>query len=340
VLARLGALEALLFGSTLIGDNFVHADVTIEAMAELGLRVFGSWRIHDVDFAKVAEGRWEFDPKIGERTLEAGLELARTWEGKGRVGVQIAAHAPDTCSEAFLREIAEVTRAHGLRVNTHLGQSEVEIARVKARTGRTSVELLDDVGLLDDRLIAGHCIYVSDTDIARMAKAGVHVAHIPKCNATSGRLAPTPRLKRAGLNIALATDTQHADMVELMRWALVTARVQEGRVTDDWQPEHVFHMATLGGARAMGLAQEIGSVECGKKADLAVFDFRRPHLTPGVNPLGTLVHTGQGRDVAMVLIDGEIVVEDGRPTRVDVERVREDAERACRRLWADAGHPY
>jgi len=339
-LARLGALEALLFGSTLIGDNFVHADVAIEAMAELGLRIFGSWRIHDVDFAKVAEGRWEFDPRIGERTLGAGLELARAWHGKGRVGVQIAAHAPDTCSEGFLREIAEVTRAHGLRVNTHLGQSKVEVERVKARTGRTSVELLDDVGLLNDRLIGGHCIYVSDTDIARMAKAGAHVAHIPKCNATSGRLAPTPKLKRAGLNIALATDTQHGDMVELMRWALVTARVQEGGVTDDWQPEQVFRMATLGGARAMGLAREIGSVERGKKADLVVFDFRRPHLTPDVNPLGNLVHTGQGRDVAMVLVDGEIVVEDGRPTRVDMDRVRADAERACHRLWADAGRPY
>ena len=339
-LARLGALEALLFGSTLIADNFVHADVTLEAMAELGLRVHASWRIHDVDFAKVAEGKWEFDPKIGDATLTAGLDLVHRWHGQGRVGVQLAAHAPDTCSEPFLRSIAELARRENLRVNTHLGQSAVEIERVKARTGRTSVELLDHVGLLNERLIGGHCIYLGDADIAIMAGSGAHAAHIPKANATSGRLAPTPKLKAAGVNIALATDTQHADMVELMRWALVTARVQEGRVTDDWQPRHVFHMATLGGARAMGLERDLGTIEVGKKADLVVFDFRRPHLTPAVNPLGNLVHTAHGRDVEMVLVDGEIVAEGGRPTRVDLERVCAEAEGAAKRLWADCGRPF
>ena len=100
-------------------------------------------------------------------------------------------------------------------------------------------------------------------------------------------------------------------MVELMRWALVTARVQVDSVDEEWQPHHVFHMATLGGARALGMAHSIGSIEVGKRADLVVFDSQRPHLTPQVNPLGNLVHTGQGRDVAMVLVDGEILVEDG-----------------------------
>ncbi|MCZ3129668.1 amidohydrolase family protein, partial [Acinetobacter baumannii] len=92
----------------------------------------------------------------------------------------------------------------------------------------------------------------------------------------SGRLAPTPDIKRAGINIALATDTQHADMIELMRWALVTARVQRGGVDDDWQPRHVFEMATMGGARALGLADRIGTLEVGKRADLVMLDFARP----------------------------------------------------------------
>ncbi len=254
--------------------------------------------------------------------------------------VNLAAHAVDTCSDGFLREVAKAAQAHDLVVSTHLGQSQVEVERVRERTGKTSTEVLEDVGLLNARLMGGHCIYVSDADIARMARAGAHAVHIPKCNATSGRLAPIAKIKRAGVNISLATDTQHGDMVELMRWALMTARVQEGGVADDWQPRHVFHMATLGGAKALGLDAEIGSLARGKKADLVVFDASRPHLRPHVNPLGNLVHTGTGRDVKMVLVDGEVLVEDGRPTRVDLDEVCARAEEACRELWGAEGKAY
>ena len=336
-LARLGGLEALLAGSTVIADNFVHADVTTEAMVDLGARLAPSWRIHDVDFARVAHGDWVHDPVIGARTLQAGLDLQARWREHPRVQVNLAAHAVDTCSNDFLRDVAAAAKAQDLRVSTHLGQSVVEVERVKARTGRTSTEVLDETGLLNDHLLGGHCIYVTEADIDRLAKAGAHAVHIPKCNAASGRLAPTPAIKRAGVNLALATDTQHGDRVELMRWALATARVQIGKVDDDWQPSDVFRMATIGGARALGLDALVGTLAVGKAADLVIFDARRPHWRPHVNPLGALVHTGQGRDVRHVLVDGEFVVEDGRPTRVDLEAVCAEGEAAARALWAAEG---
>jgi 5-methylthioadenosine/S-adenosylhomocysteine deaminase len=339
-LARMGALEMMLFGSTLIGDNFVHADVTTEAMAELGVRLAPSWRVHDVDFARVSQGEWRFDAAIGRRTLDGALALRERWRHDPRVTPNIGAHAVDTCSEGFLREIAAAAASLDLRVNTHLGQSTVEVERVRARTGRSSTQVLEDTGLLGPRLMGGHCIYVDDDDIARMARAGAHAIHIPKCNATSGRMAPTPRLAAAGVNIALATDTQHGDMVELMRWALVTARLQTGGVDDTWQPARVFDMATLGGARALGMQDEIGSLEVGKRADFVAFDFRRPHLVPRVNLLGNLVHTAQGRDVDVVAVDGELLVVDGRPTRVDMDDICAQAERAARELWGAVGKPY
>ena len=229
----------------------------------------------------------------------------------------------------------EATRRHAI-VTTHLAQSTVELDHVYARAGRTLVEAFDHAGLLDQRLLCGHCLYVSDADIARMARAGCHVVHIPKCNATSGRMAPTVKLRDAGLNIALATDTQHGDMIELTRWALATARLQQGRVTDQWQPRDVFAMATINGARALGLSDEIGSIELGKRADLVVLDFRRPHLLPAIDPLRTLVHTAQGRDVEHVFVDGEHVVRDGRPTKVDMDAVIADASGVIERLWQRA----
>ena len=339
-LARLGGLEAMLFGSTLVGDNFVHADTTTEAMLELGLRLAPSWRIHDVDFARVAHGEWNYDSAIGDRTLGAGLALYERWRDHPRVYVNLAAHAADTCSDDFLARIAQEAQQRDLVVSTHLGQSQVEVERVRLRSGKTSVQVLEEAGLLNHRLMGGHCIYLTPDDLARMARAGAHAVHIPKCNITSGRMANTPAILRAGVNMALATDTQHGDMVELMRWALNTARVQEGGVSDEFQPRHVFHMATMGGAKALGLEQLIGSIEIGKWADLVLFDANRPHLVPHVNPLGNLVHTGQGRDVSMVIVDGEIVVEQGRPTKVDMEQVCAEAETACRQLWQAQGKQY
>ena len=336
-LARLGALEALLFGSTVINDSYVHADRTLPAMGELGLRVIACGRIHDVDFSRVHEGMWEHDPAIGERTLGAAVDLFERWHGRenGRLDVHLAAHAPDTCSRALLARVAETRDRLDTRVNTHLSQSLMENRRVRERDGLSPTELLDAVGLLDPRLTAAHCMHVSESDIGRIGAAGVNIAHIPKGNATGGIMAPTTRLRAAGANLALGTDNMHADMVEVMRWALIMGRVQEGCVNDVWQPEHALAMATGNGARALGL-DGLGRLEPGGPADLVVFDFRRPHLVPVLDPLGNLVHTGQGRDVRLVICDGRVVAEDGRPLLADHDAILADARAAAAALWRRA----
>ncbi|CAN7771024.1 amidohydrolase family protein [Variovorax sp. LjRoot175] len=337
-LARLGTAEALLFGSTLINDTYVHADLTLPAMAALGGRVFSCGRIHDADFSLIGDGRWEHHREIGERTLGEALELAARWHGKfdGRAGVQLSAHAPDTCSDALLRDIADASRRHGLRVNTHLAQSRKEVVQVLHRSGRTPPQLLEETGLLNDRLLAAHCLFLDADDIARCGRAGIHVAHIPKGNATGGTRAPTSALRRAGANFTLGTDNMHADMVEVLRWALAIGRLQEDGVDDFWQPADVLRMATIEGARAMGLGDEIGSLEVGKRADMVAFDFRRPHLVPCINPVGNLVHVAQGRDVEHVWVDGEQVVESGRPTQADLDTILRDAQKASVALWQRA----
>lgn len=338
VLARLGALEALLAGSTTIGEHFVHMDAALPGVLELGLRVHASLRLHDVDFAEVAQGKWVYRSAIGDQLLQANLALHDRWHGKdgGRVVIQFAAHAADTCSTAFLRRIAEVVKARDARVNTHLGQSKAEVQRVHQETGLTPLRVFEEAGLLDDHLLCGHCLYIDEQDLPAFFASGAHVVHIPKCNAASGRIAPVHKFKAAGMNIALATDTQHGDMIELMRWALATGRIQEGRVSDQWQPADVFAMATINGAKALGAESNIGSLEVGKKADLVVIDCRHPHWTPRTNMLGNLVHIGQGRDVEMVVIDGRIAVENSRSTLVDQDRVIEDANRVVAQLWEKA----
>jgi 5-methylthioadenosine/S-adenosylhomocysteine deaminase len=334
-LARLTALEAMLFGSTLMNDMYVHAHATLPAIAELGIRISSSAWIHDVKFERVHERIWNYDAKIGERWLRYGVELVERWQGAfdGRVSVMLAPHAIDTCSRGFLRDVERERRRRGLRVMTHLAQSRLEVEQVKKRDGMTPAEVVDDVGMLHDHLIAAHCIFMTPTDIARAGEARITVAHAPKVNLTGGCLPVTSALRRAGAEIALATDNMHGDMIETMRWALVSGRLQEQAVTSAWQSSDVFLMATLGAAKSMGRDHDLGSLKVGKKADVVLLDFRKAHLTPAFNPVGTLVHLGQGRDVATVIVDGRVVVEGGRATLVDEEEIRREGERAARQLW-------
>jgi 5-methylthioadenosine/S-adenosylhomocysteine deaminase len=309
-LSRLGALEALRAGCTTLVDSFVHAEHTVAGMAETGVRLFASQRLADVDFASVLRGTRRFD-------LERGL----------------AAHAPDTCSVDLLRHIDAVARRHGLQISTHLAQSQDELDWVRATYDRSPVQLLDELGMLDSRLLAGHCIHVDDDDIARIGASGAHVVHIPVGNAMSGRVAPTRRLLHAGARLCLATDTMHGDMVEVMRWALAVGRLSAGRVADDWQPLDVLRMATVNGAAAIGWGEQLGRLAVGHLADLAILDYRQLHLTPCIDPLGSLVHNATGADVETVIVNGQVVIEQGRSTLVDEARVRAEADRACRALW-------
>lgn len=337
-LARLGAAEALLFGSTLINDSYVHADLCLPAMGELGMRVIACGRIHDVDFSRVHKGIWEHDINIGIKRLEEATQLHDKWHGKmnGRLGTELAAHAPDTCSKDLLVMVRELRDSLGIQVNGHLSQSRKENQRILERDGMTPAQLLTDVGLLGPQFTAAHCMYVTEQDIELIGGSATNIAHVPRGNAQGGRIAPSSKLRRAGANFALATDNMHGDMVEVMRWALMMGRIQEEQINDFWQPHQVLEMATLGGAKAIGMDHEIGSITPGKRADLVAFDFRRPHLTPRINTLGNLIHTAQGRDVEYVICDGQIVVADGELTQADMPELVNAGQAAAEALWERA----
>jgi len=337
-LARLGAMESLLAGSTVMVDSYVHGDRALPAMCGLGLRVWACGRLHDVDFSRVHLSDWRLVEEIGTQRLAEVEALIRDVHGThgGRANVIVIPHAPDTCSAGLLRRAGELARAHGLRVSTHLSQSKLENAEIQRRDGCSPTELLERCGLLNDQLIAAHCIHMSADDIARFGAAGATVAHVPKGNATGGAIANTPALRAAGARLAIGTDNLTQDMAEHMRWALATARIQIGSVGEGWQPEDAFAMATVNGAAALGMEGFLGQVAPGFAADLVAWDFRRAHLTPLLDPLGTLVHDANGRDVEHVWIGGRQVVRGGVPLLADESQVRAEAQRAAEGLWARA----
>jgi len=336
--ARLGVYEMLGAGSTTIMDFYRRPEALAQAHADLGTRAVVAGRVHDADPEALAQGRHEASVRVGEASLAENAGLIERWDGHdgGRIRCDWAPHAPDTCSAALLREVAALAARHGGNVHTHLAQSAGEVRLVRERTGLSPARLLAETGLLGPRTIAAHCIHLDADDVRLCGEAGIAVAHSPIGNAKSGHVAPILALAAAGARIALCTDTMSGDMVEAMRWAVAMQRVREGgRFVLD--AAAALAWATRAGAEALGL--EVGALAVGRKADLILLDALSPTMAPIVDGVGIVVYSASGKDVDAVVIDGRVVLENGRPTLADGDEIVRAAQTAAEGLWRRAGRP-
>ena len=340
-LAQLGAYELLRAGSTTVVDHYLHPKALARALDELGLRGVVGGRILDADMNAVARGgERRHDPAIGRATLDEALDLAETYADHpdGRIRCDLAPHAPDTCSAALLREVRDLAESAEGCVHTHLAQSRDEVEWVRERDGLSPAELLDECGLLDARLVAAHCIFLDPPDVARAGASGLTVAHAPIGNLRAGNVAPVRDLEAAGARIALCTDTMSGDLFEAMRTAIAAARIRVGGgdgsiESSDLDARKALHWATRSGAAALGLADEIGSIEAGKKADLVLLDAAAPSLAPVVDGYGIVVHSGSGHDVDTVIVDGRVRLRGGRPVGLDGDAIVAYAQAVADRQW-------
>jgi 5-methylthioadenosine/S-adenosylhomocysteine deaminase len=336
-LSSLGMYELLRAGCTTVVDYYRYPSSCARAAAEIGLRAVIAGRVHDADPAALATGRYEYSRAIGERSLEENAELIERWNGhdEGRIRCDWAPHAPDTCSDDLLREVKKLADAHGGNVHTHLSQLPVEVQAVKERTGLTPPQLLDKLGLLNERLIAAHCIHLERSDIELCGRSGLTVAHAPIGNAKGGRIAPIMELREAGARIALCTDTFSGDLIEAMRWSIAMQRInRQGNVLD---ARTALGWGTRDGAEAIGMGDSVGSLEVGKRADLILLNNRSPSLAPMVDGFGVLVHSASGHDVDTAIVDGRIVLSGGRLTLADGDAIVARAQSVAETLWQRAG---
>jgi len=336
-LSSLGMYELLRAGCTTVVDYYRYPSSCARAAAELGVRAVIAGRVHDADPAALAVGRYEHKVEVGKASLRENAELIERWNGHdgGRIRCDWAPHAPDTCSDDLLREVGRLAEAHGGNLHTHLAQLPIEVEAVQARSGMTPARLLDKLGLLNERLIAAHCIHMERADIELCGKAGITVAHAPIGNAKGGRIAPIVELRDAGARIALCTDTFSGDLIEAMRWSIAMQRIdRQGNVLD---ARTVLDWGTRDGATALGMGSEIGSLEIGKRADIVMLDNRSPSLAPLIDGYGVLVHSASGRDVDTVIVGGRIVLAGGQPVNVDGAEIVTRAQSVADRLWQRAG---
>jgi 5-methylthioadenosine/S-adenosylhomocysteine deaminase len=333
--ARLATTELLAGGTTaVLTMETVHdTEVVFEAVAESGLR------------ATIGKCMMDFDAQVPKRlqedtqaSIDQSLELLKHWDGaaNGRLHAAFAPRFAVSCSRALLEAVAHLSDQHHALVHTHASESRDEIAIVKQISGGLSnLEYLASLRLASPHLCAAHCVWVDDRDQQLLADHDVKVLHCPGSNLKLGSgVAPVPELRARGVTVSLGADgaacNNRLDMFEEMRLAAVLQAMR--RDPGILPARDVLWMATRAGSRTLGLDAEIGSIEVGKKADLIVVDRDRPHLAPGPDPYSTLVYAARGSDVRTTVVDGEVLVDEFKPVRVDHREVAVESRRAAKDL--------
>jgi 5-methylthioadenosine/S-adenosylhomocysteine deaminase len=275
------------------------------------------------------------------RSLDESLALHRRWHNAagGRIRAAFAPRFAVSCSRALLEAVGELSARELALVHTHASEQREEIEIVRRMSGTTNIQYLAEVGLASPRLCAAHCVWVEPRERELLASADVKVMHCPGSNLKLGSgIAPVPEMLAQGICVSLGADgaacNNHLDMFGEMRLAatLQAVRRQPGVLT----AQQVLWMATRNGARTLGLEQETGSVEPGKRADLILIDRDRPHLSGGPDPCSTIVYSARPGDVRMTMVDGTVLVRDFAPTHLDPRAVAAEAREEARELASRA----
>ncbi len=336
--ALLTAVESIMGGTTTVNTMYHYSDEYNEAraFAETGLRgvvghVCFSWR--------------------KEQDKKALESLAEAWHDKndGLIRVSVDPHAPYTVDPAYMKELRvftqELNEKHAssdspIMWHTHVAETSDESEKIRQAFNVSVkggvVEYLDSLGILSEDVVAAHCVHLTEKDIDILKKRSVKVAHNPVSNLKlASGIRPVPQLLKDDVTVSLGTDSScsnnSSDMFEVMK---VAALLHKGMSRDPTalSAEQVLHMATIGGAKALQWDREIGSIETGKKADLAVVDFKKPHLTPMYNETSHLVYSAKSSDVDTVIINGKIVMENREVKTVNVDRIMAFVEKTKQSL--------
>jgi 5-methylthioadenosine/S-adenosylhomocysteine deaminase len=333
--ALLNQFEMIRGGITTFIDIFRFPEEAAKVVERSGLRAILSPQII------------ESMPGAGE-TIEQSEAFVNEWHGQagGRIQAWFGPHAPFTVSGEGYQRIARLAERYDVGVHTHLAETASEVESQRARHGLSPVEYLDRLGVLGSRTLAAHCVWLSDDDICTLADRDVAVAYNPSSNIKlASGVAPIPDLLARGLRVGLGTDSNlsnnNLDMFEEMRLGAAIQKL-ERQDASTMPCQQMLRMATTGGAQALGLADEIGSLEPGKKADIILVDLMSPHLWPVFrgprsNVIEQLVYSANAADVRATIVDGQVLMEDRLVKTLDPREVLEATQEAATSLLQRAG---
>jgi len=321
----LGIAEMIKSGTTTFADMYIFMEDVARAVQETGMR------------AVLCRGMNGVGPNA-ERALRESRELANTWQGRGegRIKIMLGPHAPYTCPPPYLHRVMGLASELGLDIHTHLSETVAEVEAIRREYGKTPVAMYAETGLFAHRTVAAHCVHLTDEDIEILAENRVGVVHNAQSNMKLGSgIARIAELLSAGVTVALGTDgaasNNNLDMFEELRTAALQqkARLMDPGVVPAYQ---ALEMATVNGARVLGLESEIGCLKPGMKADIILIDVEKPHFYPQHNLMAHLVYAAQASDVDTVIIDGKVVMKDRELQTLDEREVMRQAASAALRL--------
>jgi cytosine/adenosine deaminase-related metal-dependent hydrolase len=334
--ALLGAGELIRSGTTTILDmeTVHHADSAFEAIRESGIRAVSGKAMMD-------HGE-QVPPALLEKTedsLAESVRLLEKWNGAagGRIRYAFSPRFVVSCSEELLTAVRDLADQYRVPVHTHAAENREEIAVVEAERGMRNVVYLDAIGLARPNLILAHAIWLDEEEKRIIRERGVKVTHCPGSNLKlASGIADVPSLLEAGVPVGFGADgapcNNNLDMFQEMRLASFIQKVRLGPTV--MRARQVLRMATMGGAEVLGMADMIGSIEPGKRADLQILDLEDFHVYPsaGADPYSRIVYAATRGDVDTVLIDGEVVMEGKEVRTIDKARVLREADRSLTRL--------
>ncbi|WP_299092862.1 5'-deoxyadenosine deaminase [uncultured Metabacillus sp.] len=334
--AMLGIGELIQSGTTTIVDmeTVHHTEYAFKAIAESGIRALSGKVMMD----KGDEVPLPLQEKT-ENSIRESVDLLEKWHNydNGRIKYAFSPRFVVSCTEKLLREVQSLSEHYHVMVHTHASENLGEIDIVQKETGMRNIVYLDHLGLANPRLILAHCIWLDDEEKKIIRERGVHVSHCPGSNLKlASGIAETPYMISEQVSLSLGADgapcNNNLDMFNEMRLAALIQKPAHGPTAMD--AHTVFKMATIGGAKAVGMENEIGSIEVGKKADLAILNLNHFHTYPsyGVDPISRIVYSATRADVETTIINGEIVMENGLLKTINKSIVLHEANNSIKRL--------
>jgi 5-methylthioadenosine/S-adenosylhomocysteine deaminase len=302
--ALLAALEMIRTGTTCCNDMYFFMDHVARALDEAGLRGVISHGMIDTG----DEEKRKKEIKETERIIGKCHDTA-----EGRIKVALGPHAPYTCSEELLRWSRDKADQTGLKIHIHVSETEGEVQNMVESTQKRPFEYLDSLGILGPDLLAAHAIWLNDDEISLVRDRDVKLSHNPISNMKlASGISPVTSIVNRGVCVSLGTDgaasNNNLDLFQEIKTATLLQKVNHMDPTV-LPVRKVLEMATKDGARALGLEDEIGTIEAGKKADLVLVDMKAPHLTPPGNYMSHLVYSAEGSDVDTVICNGQILMQ-------------------------------
>jgi 5-methylthioadenosine/S-adenosylhomocysteine deaminase len=320
--SKLAAAEMILAGTSTVADAYFHEDAAAQAFCEAGMRTVAAQGIIDFPAPGVP------DPK---QNIAAAADFLAAWQGKNPLLTPaLFCHSPYTCSPDTLQRAKTLAREVGSLFFIHLAETRGEVAQIKEQHGCTPVALLHNLGLLDEKTVCVHSVWLEEGDIDLLRESGAKVVTCPESNMKlASGIAPLAELIKAGIPVGLGTDgcASNNDL-DLFQEMGCCARLHKVAALEPTRmpAAELLGMATGGGAGVLGMAGQTGRLAIGMRADCIIIDRNQPRLTPFHNP-ATLVYAGRGSDVSTVIIDGRMVMEERRLLSFDLEEALGEVRR-------------